>query len=465
MKVTTFKLLKATFIVFTSFIGSNANAFHGESIIIYPNQSVEVVIAVDPEDASSRGYVSSPYGFMRDVISVLSANASTLAGYPSSTTVFLDFERNGDLLYTVSREVDGVWAADDQVAYRRPADSAFIFDVLCVQILGIECEDASNEQVLAFDQSPLTDGPRQPFISVGTFPLTSASKLNVFVDDTSLDQAIVFRDQVDDLADLPNDAKLAGSAREVIDFYVQKSLTSPNSREIETEIDQEPSDKHIPFEQDSQLDERIDISPGFDPRLRYITVHCTGPGVMSASQIQNYASQVRRNKGHGYIMLDGSYISVASIAENPNVTYATKTEACLRSEAFGTMFNIELNYNCHWKPSKTDSPSEDMLDRLADVINWSHQNIGPLGIIAHTYVDMGLVDGHTDPQGNPGFDWQNLYERIENRGGNLNGITLIDPEFASEWPISRTDRAHQFPPIVTGSLPTGRDECRRHASH
>ena len=184
---------------------------------------------------------------------------------------------------------------------------------------------------------------------------------------------------------------------------------------------------------------------------------------MPASTIHGYANQGRRSKGHGYIMPNGDYIKVASIAENPNQTYATKTETCLKNKAFGTMFNIELNYNCHWRPAMTSDPPEAMLDRLADVIVWIHNEVGPLAIVSHTYVDMGLRDGHTDPQGRNGFDWQGLYDRIERRGGNLANIKFVDPQFARTYPISRTDRAHTFPPTVSGSIPAGRDECRQYA--
>jgi len=453
------------FAILFSCIAYTASAFHGEAISVHPNADVEVVIAFDPEDAGARGYIASHYGFTQDVLSAFSANADVLAGLTESLTIYLDFEADGDLLYTVSRLVDGEWVADEQNAYGRPAESAFLIDVLCEQILSVDCSKEAADQIIAFDQSVLTDVPEQPFISVGTFPLSPTPNLNVYLDNTSLDEAISFDAQIDGVADLPGGAKLSGTARQAIDFFTLRRPSLPAMPDDQSNIEQDQNSVPIPFEQDSNLDNDLDISPGFDSRLRYITVHCTGPGVMSASQIRNYAVQGRRNKGHGYIMLDGSYISVASIAENPNVTYATKTETCLRNEAFGSMFNIELNYNCHWRPSRTGSASDKMLDRLADVVIWTHQNIGPLGIISHTYVDMGLVDGHTDPQDNPGFDWQSLYERIEDRGGDLEGITLIDPEFAAAWPISRTDRAHEFPPKLAGSLSTGRDECRRHASH
>lgn len=446
-------------------LASPASAFHGEAITINSSQDVEIVIAFDPEDANTRGYITSPYGFTKDALETFASNSEALAGVSGSMTIFLDFDTEGGLLFTASRKIGDEWVADEQRSYGRPADSNFIQDVICDELLSVDCSSEQTALEFAFDQSQLLDVPNQPFITVGSFPVSSSPSLNVYIDQSSLDQAVSFQERADNVADVPSDEKLLGGISEAIDFLVQKRAFTSVEPEGDFDTLPENDELEIPFEEEGSLDTKFDVAPGFDPRLRYITVHCTGPGVMSASQIRNYATQGRRNKGHGYIMLDGSYISVASISENPNRTYATKTETCLRSEAFGTMFNIELNYDCHWRPTKTGSPSEAMLDRLADVINWTHQNIGPLGIISHTYVDMGLVDGHTDPQDKPGFDWQSLYERIEARGGSLEGIEVIDPAFAAAWPISRTDRAHQFPPILTGSLPTGRDECRRHASH
>ena len=114
-------------------------------------------------------------------------------------------------------------------------------------------------------------------------------------------------------------------------------------------------------------------------------------------------------------MLDGSYTKVASIKENPNRTYATKIETCLREKVFGTMFNIELNYDCHWRSEETKDPSDVMLDTLADVIIWIHEQVGLLVIASHTYVDMGIPGGHTDPQGKSGFDWEKLYRKNHNQ--------------------------------------------------
>ncbi len=441
-----------------------ANAFHGEAITINSSEDVEVVIAFDPEDANTRGYITSPYGFTKDALDTFVSNSEALAGVTESVTIFLDFDSEGGLLYTASRKIGDEWVAEEQRSYGRPADANFIQEVICDELLSIDCSSEQTALELAFDQTQLLDVPNQPFITVGSFPLSSSTSLNVYIDQLSLDQAVSFQERAENVADVPGDLKLLGDTGEAIDFLVQRKITASIERDSDLDPLPENDVPAVPFEEEGSLDSKFDVAPGFDPRLRYITIHCTGPGVMSASQIRNYVTQGRRNKGHGYIMLDGSYISVASISENPNRTYATKTETCLRSEAFGTMFNIELNYDCHWRPSKTGSPSEAMLDRLADVINWTHQNIGPLSIISHTYVDMGLVDGHTDPQDKPGFNWQSLYERIEARGGDLDGIEVIDPAFAAAWPISRTDRAHQFPPILTGTLPTGRDECRNHAS-
>lgn len=439
----------------------SAHAFHGEAITLRPADDVEIILAFDPEDADQRGYIASPYGFLKDAIDVLSANAGKLADLTESITVFFDFSTDGDLIYTVSRESDGAWQPGEQVSYGKPADLAFIVEVICQQVLAIDCSDESYQGSLAFDDAELTDTQSLPFISFGPFPTSPSQDLNIFLDDSSVSNALDIDESGDFLVEAPSGTKYSGTVQQSIDYLVNRSRNLPETELNAPGFEQEVP---VPFEEESSLEDRLEIAPGFDPRLRYVVVHCTGPGIMSAAQVQRYADQGKRNKGHGYIMMDGSYIAVASIAENPNVTYATKTETCLRSEAFGTMFNIELNYHCDWRPAKTGSPSGPMLDRLADVIVWVHDNIGPLGIVAHTYVDMGLVDGHTDPQDSPGFDWSSLYARIEARGGNLANISVVDPEFAKQWPVSRTDRAHRFPPIVSGALPSGRDQCRSHAN-
>ena len=72
--------------------------------------------------------------------------------------------------------------------------------------------------------------------------------------------------------------------------------------------------------------------------------------------------------------------------------------------------------------------------------------MSPLAIVSHTYVDMGLRNGHADPQDNPGFDSEALFRAHQQRGGTLSGIEKIDPSFAERYPISLTDRAHAFPP-------------------
>lgn len=452
------------------FFNSPANALHGTSITIRPNDQTEVVIAFDPEDASEAAsrYLLSPYGLMRDVLDAAVANEEAFRSVDASVTIFLDVGPGGDLLYSASRQRNEQWEIVEQQSFGEPAGSRFVYDVICGELLAIECKARSSarsagEEPLVFDKRSLYNETSLPFVSLGSFPPSGDPDLNIYTDETakstavSAEEARVGRS----LGAAPADnARILGDVGEAIDAYSR-------NREIESkpEVDpsniEYPSESEVPFENEARST-TVRVRPGYDPRLRYITIHCTA-GVLPESTIDGYASSGKRNKGQGYIMLDGRYKKVRSIAENPNVTYATKTETCLRREAFGTMFNIELNYKCHWRPELSESPSEPMLDRLADVIIWIHQNVGNLGIIAHTYVDMGLRDGHTDPQDNPRFDWNSLYARIERRGGNLNGIHKIDPAFAAQWPISRTDRAHQFPPIIAGNLSSGKDECGTYA--
>ena len=127
------------------------------------------------------------------------------------------------------------------------------------------------------------------------------------------------------------------------------------------------------------------------------------------------------------------------------------------------MFNIELNYHCDWRPARSGDPTDAQMATLAGVIKWVHDNIGPLAIVSHTYVDMGLSDGHTDPQGSNGFDWERLYAFLDEIGADLDDIEKVDPPWAKLWPISRTDRAHEFPPVINRNPPAGVDQCRTYA--
>lgn len=461
-----------------SFVPVSAAQAHGTAITIRPNNTTEIIITFDQLDAvaDSQSYVGSPYGFVQDVLSTAVGNEAAFRSVSRSMVVYLDFDPDGILLYSASYQEGYVWQPIEQKSYDRPAGAHFFRDVVCTELLGIDCpavtlagdlSDATAVSAIAYDQAPLDTLEQLPFVSVGDFPSGPLSDLNVYTDaalveaadsaaDASLAQSVGGR--------LPGDLRLTGALSDAVDYLARRTTADEVKEDLPPEeepaVDNNPD---IPFEQDSALD-ALNIAPGYDPRLRYITLHCTGPGVMPASVIYGYAAQKRRNKGHGYIMPDGDYIKVASIAENPNQTYATKTETCLRSRAFGTMFNIELNYNCHWRPTMTGDPTEAMLDRLAEVIAWIHKEVGPLAIVSHTYVDMGLRDGHTDPQGRNGFDWQGLYDRIERKGGNLTNIIHIDPQLARTYPISRTDRAHSYPPAISGLIPTGRDECRQYAS-
>lgn len=471
--------MKPFFIALVVTISSTGfvQAFHGEAITIRPNDNTEIIVAFDLSDplAENQDYINSPYGFIQDVLTSAVSNEASFRDVSESIVVYLDFGPDNEVLYSASRKGNNGWQPIEQKSYGRPAGTSFFSDVVCTELLTIDCSgtipttalsDISTSPNIAYDQAMLDTLEELPFISIGAFPGSPMSDLNVYTEaseiekaestaDANLEQSVEGR--------LPSDLRLTGALGDAIDYMV--SRTTVKSIEEDLPNRDEPTVDEtldIPFEQDAALN-GLRIAPGYDPKLRYITLHCTGPGVMPASTIHGYAAQGRRGKGHGYIMPNGDYITIASISDNPNQTYATKTETCLKNKAFGTMFDIELNYDCHWRPTMTSDPTEAMLDKLAEIIVWIHKEVGPLGIISHTYVDMGLRDGHTDPQARSGFDWQGLYDRIESKGGNLANIMRVDPKFAQNYPISLTDRAHTFPPVISGIIPSGPDECRQHA--
>ncbi|MDX0116485.1 hypothetical protein GOC07_30535 [Sinorhizobium meliloti] len=462
----TFQILTAAALLYCT----EASALHGEAIIIKAGGSAEIVIAYDPEDipGDGRSYITSSYGFVKDLVTTSLGLSAELGAITEPVTVFLGVDDSSNLTYSISRKSGDTWTATEPVSYRGPGDSQFIPRVICSEVLRIDCTQQFSQRqtqgaTVAFDSADLDPTREIPLIRVGPFPLSAASDLNVYgtaqLDTSNLAN---YRSARDDGRPVSGEERFLGSVDDALDYRLaaEPSGVGAEVQDREGDVrDMEDAGPSPPFERDSSV---LDITDGFDPRLKYITVHCTG-GLMSEGQVRQYAEQGRRNKGHGYIMPDGKYIVVQSLRRPNNNVWATKTETCLSDEAFGSMFGIELNYACDWRPARSDDPTDAQIARLAEVIKWVHDNVGPLKIVSHTYVDMGLRDGHTDPQGRDGFNWQALYNKLDELGASLDEIDHVDPEWAKRWPISRTDRAHSFPPVINRDPPTGRDECRRYA--
>ena len=176
----------------------------------------------------------------------------------------------------------------------------------------------SESQTLLFDRLELEAADTPPLIRVGTFPPTPSSAVNISLATTSDEtDAIRFPYGREEFGPLSPSDRFVGSVESAVDFISLMDAQSQGEVEgareaprLEPEL--EPEDLP-PFEQEGALEQSPRIAPGYDPRLRYITIHCTGPGIMSEGSIREYARQGKRNKGHGYIQPDGKYITVQSI--------------------------------------------------------------------------------------------------------------------------------------------------------
>lgn len=453
---------------------SPALSFHGKAITVSPTAESEIVFAYDEDDLEdpSFSYVVSPFGFLEDVVSVLSDNSEKTKNVRGRFLVLLQRSEKSTII-EISRKDDGQWVSEPAIEGDTAFGPELVTDVLCRRILRIECSLSGNSraQRVLFDAIPLDANAPAPLVSVGSFPLTPTPDINIDrasgTNRRSPSPAREYRsvEMGDDIE--YDDQSFVGNISDAAAFLARR-MADVERFDNEGEVEQDTPelrrpDSVPPFERESSVQERgvLRIAEGYDPRLRYITIHCTG-GLLSESAIRRFAG--RKNKAHGYLNPDGSYIPLWSIKRIPNDVYATKTETCLRTAAMGTMFNIELNYDCHWRPQLSSDPTEIQYTKLAEIIAWALANIGDLAIVSHTYVDMGLRDGHSDPQGKNGFDWKKLYSKLESHGIDVAKVRKVDPDWASGYPISRTDRAHNFPPTINKPIPAGPDMCRRHAA-
>jgi N-acetyl-anhydromuramyl-L-alanine amidase AmpD len=192
-------------------------------------------------------------------------------------------------------------------------------------------------------------------------------------------------------------------------------------------------------------------------------VHCTAFHTSipaGKAWVERLRKAGARNKSHGVIFTDGTYMEIWPLEERR--VWATKTETCAETtrSAMGSVINIELHYFCGYKGTDKTmivQATEEQYRTLGKLISDIVQKFGPLRVLSHKEVDRGLRDGHVDPIG---FDFQNLKKYIDSQ--TLSKIDMITDQ--RQLVSSGPKWSNYWPPQFSGTpaLEADRqDDCRR----
>ena len=121
-----------------------------------------------------------------------------------------------------------------------------------------------------------------PFASVGKFPPDRVSDVNVYIREAEIRAAVSPEEAASAPttgARFPDAVRQRGNVGDAIDFYAGNTIETNHEEGMAgtTTDNNESLDADVPFERQS-----FSVKPGYDARLRYITLHCTGPGVMGS---------------------------------------------------------------------------------------------------------------------------------------------------------------------------------------
>ncbi|MBY3258702.1 hypothetical protein HFO09_29785 [Rhizobium laguerreae] len=440
-------------------------AFHGFSFEMHAGDRA-VTIYFDPQlgAAANWDYVSQPTGVLADLTRFAQVNQERIAALPRDYQVFLSADIRS-WTYIVET-VDGSAAtAVREVSDAGDPQAALFERVLCAEPIALTCDVGGAAQNIVVIDGSTGEAAREALPQQGAdIPkaLVTFRPMGAGLDNTLL----VMR-----ASDIPNiEAPTAPLGVRV--GSIQEALSGLGTLFEVAPAQEEPIETPPPPEErgDFRLINRTGYPKGhqLDSRLQFIVLHCTA-GSLSRAAVLKIKSAGQTGVGHTYVMPDGENISIWDPTTNPNKVLATKTElqkcSATRSRAFRAMYHIEMNYPCHWDPTKSPDPSKAQVTAVANHISAMFKDYGPFHILAHTYVDMGINSryAHTDPQGRNGFDFEGLYKMIEANGVDLASVIKVEQSFAKSNPISKRDVRHSFPPVLTHPLPHeaqgSADEC------
>jgi len=473
-------LLVAWSTIFLAISVNKAVSFHGLAFKMGSERG-SITIYFDPIDGSAEAwsYLSNPSGFLARAAAFARNNQAAIEKLETTFQVLVAVDENGHGQYVVeSIGANGLAKAELELDSITPIDQTIFDKILCTAPINLSCRTGakSTKRLTVVEGASDTSIARsvranRPLITFG--PLGAPSEQQLVVLDgasNSLRRRLIQRGPQETI-------EKSVKSGTIEDVFSAKAplLFQPDTKDDDTAPKLSPRMRRGGNNQYRDID-RSGFAQGheLDERLKFIVIHCTA-AAMSKSSIYkttryNSGSRRSRSKAHVYIMPDGELIELWPINTKPNTVLATKTElrscGATRRDSLRTMYHIELNYACDYRPKRSPNPSNKQMEALAKIIASAFKTYGPFHITAHTYVDMGINSRfvHTDPQGRGGFDYARLWQMVESEGADLSTTVQVEPQFAKRYPISRGDIRHNYPPVMNTTLeretPSKKDDCR-----